>query len=101
MHVILFEKRGTKVQHYHDATACFSSLLLGTLVGAAVTLLAAPRSGPETRSLVGKKPRESADQARAMASRSREQGQEAAEYAHERAQAATEYAGRAAKQASR
>jgi gas vesicle protein len=60
------------------------SFLLGALSGAALAILFAPRSGRETREILGEKLRETAD-------RSRRLGEEAVEKSREAAADATGY----------
>jgi gas vesicle protein len=80
------------MQHNHGGAVCLSSFLIGGLMGAAVALLTAPRSGRQTRKMVGNKMRESTDYARGMATRAVEQGQEsldqASQYVRDQAGAA-------------
>ena len=55
------------------------SFLLGALSGAARALLLAPRSGRETREILGEKLRETADRSRRLGEQALEKGREAAE----------------------
>jgi len=55
------------------------SFLLGALSGAALAILFAPRSGRETRDLLGEKLRETADRSRRLGEQALEKGREAAE----------------------
>ena len=55
------------------------SFLLGALSGAALAILFAPRSGRETRDLLGEKLRETADRSRRIGEQAIEKGREAAE----------------------
>lgn len=71
-----------------NSSSVILSFLLGGLTGAALAILFAPRSGKETRELLGEKIRETADKGREMkervSSRSREVLDEAADYVRER-----------------
>ena len=55
------------------------SFLLGALSGAALAILFAPRSGRETREILGEKLRETADRGRELKERAMERGKEVAE----------------------
>lgn len=55
------------------------SFLLGALSGAALAILFAPRSGRETREILGEKLRETADRGRHLGEQAVEKGREAAE----------------------
>jgi gas vesicle protein len=55
------------------------SFLLGALSGAALAILFAPRSGRETREILGEKLRETADRSRRLGEQALEKGREAAE----------------------
>lgn len=55
------------------------SFLLGALSGAALAILFAPRSGRETREMLGEKLRETADRSRRFGEQALEKGREAAE----------------------
>ena len=55
------------------------SFLLGALSGAALAILFAPRSGRETREILGEKLRETADRSRRLGEQAVEKGREAAE----------------------
>ena len=55
------------------------SFLLGALSGAALAILFAPRSGRETREMLGEKLRETADRSRRLGEQALERGREAAE----------------------
>jgi gas vesicle protein len=55
------------------------SFLLGALSGAALAVLFAPRSGRETREILGDKLRETADRSRRLGEQAIEKGREAAE----------------------
>ena len=55
------------------------SFLLGALSGAALAILFAPRSGRETRDLLGEKLRETADRSRRLGEQALEKGRETAE----------------------
>jgi gas vesicle protein len=55
------------------------SFLLGALSGAALAILFAPRSGRETREMLGEKLRETADRSRHLGEQALERGREAAE----------------------
>ena len=54
------------------------SFLLGALSGAAFAVLFAPRSGRETREMLGEKLRETADRSRQLGEQALEKGREAA-----------------------
>ena len=55
------------------------SFLLGALSGAALAILFAPRSGRETREILGEKLRETADRSRRLGEQALEKGREAAD----------------------
>ncbi|HSD66064.1 MAG TPA: YtxH domain-containing protein [Vicinamibacteria bacterium] len=55
------------------------SFLLGALSGAALAILFAPRSGRETREMLGERMRETADRGRRLGEQALEKGREAAE----------------------
>jgi gas vesicle protein len=55
------------------------SFMLGALSGAALAILFAPRSGRETRELLGEKLRETADRGRQLGEQALEKGREMAE----------------------
>jgi gas vesicle protein len=55
------------------------SFLLGALSGAALAILFAPRSGRETREILGEKLRETAERGRDLGTRAVEKGKEVAE----------------------
>lgn len=55
------------------------SFMLGALSGAALAILFAPRSGRETREILGEKLRETADRGRRLGEQALEKGREAAE----------------------
>ena len=55
------------------------SFLLGALSGAALAILFAPRSGRETREILGEKLRETAERGRQIGERAVEKGKEVAE----------------------
>jgi len=55
------------------------SFMLGALSGAALAILFAPRSGRETRELLGDKLRETADRSRQLGEQAIEKGREIAE----------------------
>jgi gas vesicle protein len=57
------------------------SFLLGALSGAALAILFAPRSGRETREILGDKLRETTDRSRRLGEQALEKGREAAEEA--------------------
>jgi gas vesicle protein len=63
-------------ERYEGSSNHLLYFLLGGLAGAAVALLYAPRSGRETREMLGEKLREGAE----LVSRSREMFDEAGEY---------------------
>jgi gas vesicle protein len=58
------------------ASGILLSFLLGGLTGAALALLYAPRSGRETRELLGEKLREGAERGRDLKDRALERGRE-------------------------
>jgi gas vesicle protein len=55
------------------------SFMLGALSGAALAILFAPRSGRETREMLGDRLRETADRSRRLGEQALERGREAAE----------------------
>ena len=55
------------------------SFMLGALSGAALAILFAPRSGRETREMLGEKLRDTADRSRRLGEQALEKGREAAE----------------------
>jgi gas vesicle protein len=55
------------------------SFLLGALSGAALAILFAPRSGRETREMLGERLRETADRSRHLGEQALEKGREVAE----------------------
>jgi gas vesicle protein len=55
------------------------SFMLGALSGAALAILFAPRSGRETREILGEKLRETADRSRKLGEQAIEKGREMAE----------------------
>jgi gas vesicle protein len=55
------------------------SFLLGALSGAALAILFAPRSGRETREILGERLRETAERGRKIGERAMEKGKEVAE----------------------
>jgi gas vesicle protein len=55
------------------------SFLLGALSGAALAILFAPRSGRETREMLGERLKETADRSRRLGEQALEKGREAAE----------------------
>jgi gas vesicle protein len=55
------------------------SFLLGALSGAALAILFAPRSGRETREMLGEKLRETAERGRRLGEQALEKGREAAQ----------------------
>jgi gas vesicle protein len=55
------------------------SFMIGALSGAALAILFAPRSGRETRELLGEKLRETADRSRKLGEQALEKGREIAE----------------------
>jgi gas vesicle protein len=57
------------------------SFMLGALSGAAFAILFAPRSGRETREMLGEKLRETAERSRRLGEQAVEKGREAAEEA--------------------
>jgi gas vesicle protein len=76
----------------HEGSVCLSSLVIGVLAGAGISLLLAPRSGAETRRMLSGKVHESADRARDVASRAKEKGRQLAEAAAEKGREALESA---------
>jgi len=63
------------------ASGVILSFLLGALSGAALAVLFAPRSGRETRELLGEKLRETAERSRELGERALEKGKAVAEEA--------------------
>ena len=63
------------------ASGVILSFLLGALSGAALAVLFAPRSGRETREILGEKLRETAERSRELGERAVEKGKEVAEEA--------------------
>jgi gas vesicle protein len=61
------------------ASGVILSFMLGALSGAALAILFAPRSGRETREILGDKLRETADRGRRLGEQALEKGREAAE----------------------
>jgi gas vesicle protein len=61
------------------ASGIILSFLVGALSGAALAILFAPRSGRETRELLGEKLRETTDRGRRAGEKALERGREAAE----------------------
>lgn len=72
----------------NSSSSVVLSFLLGGLTGAALAILFAPRSGKETREMLGEKLRETAEKGREIkervSSRSREVLDEAADYVRDR-----------------
>jgi gas vesicle protein len=70
--------------HGSSASGVILSFLLGGLTGAALAILYAPRSGRETREMLGEKLKEGADRGREfrdhVTAKSREVADDAAEY---------------------
>ncbi len=71
------DERGT------GAGGILLSFIVGALTGAAVAILFAPRSGKETRELLGEKLREGAERGRALKERMVSKGREYVEEAEE------------------
>lgn len=71
-----------------NASSVILSFMLGGLTGAALAILFAPRSGKETREMLGEKLRETADKGREVKERLQSRGKEmlddAADYVRER-----------------
>jgi len=63
----------------HGTAGILLSFMLGALSGAALAILFAPRSGRETRELLGDRMRETADRGRRMGEQALEKGREMAE----------------------
>lgn len=63
----------------HGPAGILLSFMLGALSGAALAILFAPRSGRETRELLGEKLRETADRGRRLGEQALEKGREVAE----------------------
>jgi gas vesicle protein len=59
-----------------NASGVILAFLLGGLTGAALAILYAPRSGQETRDLLGEKIREGAERGRQLKDRATERGRE-------------------------
>lgn len=66
-------------EHNAGTSGVVLSFLLGALSGAALAILFAPRSGRETREILGDKLRETADRSRRLGEQALEKGREAAE----------------------
>jgi gas vesicle protein len=66
-----------------SASSSILAFLLGGLAGAALAILYAPRSGRETRELLGEKMREGAERGRELRERMASRGREALEEAEE------------------
>jgi gas vesicle protein len=66
-------------EHNAGTSGVVLSFLLGALSGAALAILFAPRSGRETREILGDKLRETADRSRRLGEQAIEKGREAAE----------------------
>ena len=66
-------------EHNAGTSGVVLSFLLGALSGAALAILFAPRSGRETREILGEKLRETADRSRRLGEQALEKGREAAE----------------------
>jgi len=69
--------------HGSSASGVILSFLLGGLTGAALAILFAPRSGRETRELLGEKLKEGTDQGREFRERVTTKGREMVEEASE------------------
>lgn len=63
----------------HGTAGILLSFMLGALSGAALAILFAPRSGRETRELLGDRMRETADRGRRLGEQALEKGREVAE----------------------
>jgi gas vesicle protein len=63
----------------HGTSGVLLSFMLGALSGAALAILFAPRSGRETREILGEKLRETADRSRKLGEQALEKGREMAE----------------------
>ncbi len=63
------------------ASGVILSFMLGALSGAALAVLFAPRSGKETREMLGEKLRETAERSRRLGEQAVEKGREVAEEA--------------------
>src|SRR5512143_3813123 len=61
------------------ASGVILSFMLGALSGAALAVLFAPRSGKETREMLGEKLRETAERSRRLGEQAIEKGREAAD----------------------
>jgi gas vesicle protein len=66
-------------EHNAGTSGVLLSFLLGALSGAALAILFAPRSGRETREILGEKLRETAERGRQLGERAVEKGKEVAE----------------------
>ena len=66
-------------EHNAGTSGVLLSFLLGALSGAALAILFAPRSGRETREILGEKLRETAERSRQLGERAVEKGKEVAE----------------------
>jgi gas vesicle protein len=69
----------TNDEHGAGTSGVILSFLLGALSGAALAILFAPRSGRETREMLGEKLRETAERSRRLGEQAVEKGREAAE----------------------
>ena len=65
------------------ASGVILSFILGGLTGAALAVLFAPRSGEETRELLGERLREGADKGRRVRDRAVARGRDWAEHLHQ------------------
>jgi gas vesicle protein len=66
-------------EHSTGTSGVLLSFVLGALSGAALAILFAPRSGRETREMLGEKLRETADRSRRLGEQAIAKGREAAE----------------------
>ena len=66
-------------EHGAGTAGVLLSCLLGALSGAALAILFAPRSGRETREMLGEKLRETAERSKRLGEQALEKGREAAE----------------------
>jgi len=77
--------------HNSGAAGVILSFLVGALSGAALAVLFAPRSGRETRELLGEKLRETTERSRRAGERVLERGRETIERGRETAEDAAHY----------
>jgi gas vesicle protein len=66
-------------EHSAGTSGVLFSFVLGALSGAALAILFAPRSGRETREMLGERLRDTADRSRRLGEQALEKGREAAQ----------------------